>query len=161
MNLSSLVPLLVQNIKIPVIAAGGLMNAKGIVAALAAGASAAQMGTAFLCCPEAGIHPLYKKILLDTTEDKTVLTRAFSGKLARGIINPFIIRMQSHEHAILDYSIQNALTAGMRKEASNQKNTSFMSMWAGQSAYLCKNIAVAQLISELDREVINLLKDSN
>lgn len=148
-GVSSLVPLIVEHTKIPVIAAGGIMNGKGIAAALASGASAVQMGTAFLCCTESGIHPLYKKILLSSKQDNTTLTRAFSGKLARGIINQFIIRMQSHENEILDYPIQNKLTSAMRKEANKQNNIDFMSMWAGQAAHLCKVLSAAELIESL------------
>ncbi len=160
-SLSSLVSLLIENIKTPIIAAGGVMNAKGIATSLILGASAIQMGTAFLCCAESGIHPLYKKLLLSTTQDNTTLTRAFSGKLARGIENKFSIRMQSHEKNILDYPIQNALTSGMRKESARQNNIDFMSMWAGQAAYLCKALSAAQLIEELNSEVITLLKQSS
>lgn len=159
-SVSSLVPLLVQDIRVPIIAAGGLMDAKGTIAALTAGASAVQMGTAFLCCTESGIHPLYKKLLLNTTQDNTTLTRGFSGKLARGIINPFITRMQPHEDDILDYPIQNALTTAMRKEANRQGNVDFMSMWAGQSAHLCRNVPAIQFIQELNDEIIKFLKES-
>lgn len=157
-SISSLIPLLVEHIKIPIIAAGGMMNAKKIVESLTLGATAVQMGTAFLCCPESGIHPLYKKLLLNTSQDNTTLTRAFSGKLARGIINKFITSMQSHEKNILDYPIQNALTSAMRKEAAKQNNIDFMSMWAGQAAYLCKALPATQLIEKLNSEVIALLK---
>ena len=100
-------------------------------------------------------------LLLNAEQDNTTLTRAFSGKLARGIINKFITRMQSHENNILDYPIQNALTSAMRKESAKQNNVDFMSMWAGQAAYLCKALPVAQLIEELNREVIALLKQSS
>lgn len=155
---SSFVPLLVEHIKIPVIAAGGIMNAKEILASLSLGAAAAQMGTAFLCCAESGIHPLYKKLLLNISHDNTTLTRGFSGKLARGIVNKFIIRMQSYEKNILSYPLQNTLTSSMRKESAKQNNTEFMSMWAGQAAYLCKALSATQLIEELSREVIALLK---
>ncbi len=157
-SVSSLVSLLIEHIKIPVIAAGGIMNAKGIIELLILGASAVQMGTAFLCCTESGIHPLYKKLLLSLSKDNTTLTRAFSGKLARGIANEFITKMQSHEKYILDYPIQNTLTRAMRQTAAKQNNTEFMSMWAGQAAYLCKTLPAAQLIEELNREVITLLK---
>jgi nitronate monooxygenase len=160
MSISSLIPLLIENIKIPVIAAGGIMTAKDIIKLLTLGASAVQMGTAFLCCLESGIHPLYKKLLLNISHDNTdhtILTRAFSGKLARGIVNKFITRMQVHEKNILDYPMQNALTSAMRKEAAKQNNTDFMSMWAGQAAQFCKALPAAQLIGELNNEVITLL----
>lgn len=140
-------------IKTPLIAAGGIMDAKGIVASLNSGASAVQMGTAFLCCLESGIHPLYKALLLSSKTDNTTLTRAFSGKLARGIDNKFIQRMRQYENDILDYPIQNTLTSPMRKEAAIKNLTDFMSLWAGQGACLCKEVPAAQLIRELGYEV--------
>ena len=149
-NIRSFIPLLAEHIKIPIIAAGGIMDAKGILTSVTSGAAAVQMGTAFLCCTESGIHPLYKKFLLSSTQDNTTLTRAFSGKLARGINNKFITRMQAHEKEILDYPIQNKLTSGMRKEAGKQNNIDFMSMWAGQSAHLCREISAEELIEELN-----------
>jgi nitronate monooxygenase len=148
-KLSDLVPDLIHHTKIPIIAAGGIMDAKGISAALALGASAVQLGTVFLTCTESGIHPSYKQELLNTMQDSTTLTRVFSGKLARGINNKFISRMKLHETTILDYPIQNALTVPMRKEAAKKNSTDFMSMWAGQSAYLCENLSVAELIKKL------------
>lgn len=156
-SISLLVPPIVKRIKIPVIAAGAIMDARGIYTEIKSGASAVQMGTAFLCCPESGIHPLYKQSLLNAKQDATVLTRAFSGKLARGLVNKFTIRMQLHENAILDYPIQNALTSIMRKEAGRKNITDFMSMWAGQSAHLCKALPASQFIQELNNEMLDLV----
>lgn len=156
-SLSPFIQLLVVNTNVPIIAAGGIMDAKGIAASLMLGACAVQMGTAFLCCMESGIHPLYKKILLNSLHDNTTLTRAFSGKLARGINNKFIMRMDLNKKDILDYPIQNSLTRAMRKEAEKQNNTDFMSMWAGQSAYLCKKLSASEFIQELNDEVIEEL----
>lgn len=158
MSLSSLTALLYENITVPIIAAGGIMNARAMADVLALGASAVQMGTVFLSCLESGIHPHYKKLLLNLTEGNTALTRAFSGKLARGITNEFMIRMQSHESSILDYPIQNALTQAMRKEACKQNKTGFMSLWAGQSAYLCKELSATQLVQTLNNEMIELIR---
>ena len=157
-GLGSLLPQLVDHIKRPIIAAGGIMDGRGIVAALTLGASGVQMGTAFLTCKESGIHPNYKDILLASLQDNTTLTRAFSGKLARGIKNTFIARMQDYLDDILDYPIQNALTIGMRKEAMKQGSTDFMSMWAGQTAYLCKDLPAAEVMHVLNDEVTKLLK---
>lgn len=159
-SVSLLVPQIIKHINIPVIAAGGIMDAKGVYSAIKSGASAIQMGTAFLCCPESGIHPLYKYVLLNTKGDTTTLTRAFSGKLARGFINKFIIRMQSQADTILDYPIQNALTFMMRKEAGNKNINDFMSMWAGQDAYLCKDQPASQLIQMLNDEILALINNS-
>lgn len=157
-GISLLVPSVVKHITIPVIAAGGIMDAKGIYESIKSGASAVQMGTAFLCCNESGIHPLYKELLLNTTNDNTTLTRAFSGKLARGLINKFVLRMQTHDD-ILNYPIQNALTSSMRKAARKNNLTDFMSMWAGQGAHLCKSVPAAQLVHELDDEISLIIKN--
>ena len=148
-SIPSLIAQIINEIHIPVVASGGIMDSQGVNAMLSKGAAAVQMGTAFLTCVESGIHAGYKKALLSLTEDETSLTTAFSGKLARGIHNQFIESMANHQNDILDYPIQNAFTRSMRQEASMQNNTEFMSMWAGQCAYKCKPISVAQLINEL------------
>lgn len=158
-EINELTKLFTAEMNTPIIAAGGIMNAKNIFDQLTLGASAVQMGTAFLCCNESGIHPDYKKILLSQTQDETVLTRAFSGKLARGIKNKFTVRMQPHEHDLLDYPIQNALTKGMRKEAEKQNDTEFMSLWAGQFAYLCETLSAEQLVQQLDHEIACLCRN--
>ncbi len=156
-SISTLLPLLVQHVKIPVIAAGGIMDAQGIVASLKQGALGVQMGSAFLCCSESGAHPSYKKLLLEASDDKTTLTRAFSGKLARGVTNNFITRMRGFEDEILDYPIQNKLTGAMRREAARQSKTDFMSLWAGQSAYLCRDCSASGLMQEMVNDVGNIL----
>ena len=86
----SLVPQVVEHVNIPVVAAGGVMDGRGLVAALALGAQGVQMGTKFLGSKESGIHPLYKKALFESTEEQTVITKNFSGRPARGIKNKFI-----------------------------------------------------------------------
>lgn len=158
-NTALLTSLITKHIKIPVIAAGGIMDAKGVYMAMKSGASGVQMGTAFLCCHESGINPLYKQSLLNNKHDTTTLTRAFSGKLARGLLNKFIIRMQSHENTILDYPIQNALTSIMRKEAGKKNTNDFMSMWAGQGAHLCKVLPASKLIKMLNDDMLALIKN--
>ncbi|ARG96554.1 NAD(P)H-dependent flavin oxidoreductase [Legionella micdadei] len=148
-GLLSLLPQITKYVKIPVIAAGGIMEKKAISAAYLLGASGVQMGTAFLTCTESEIHPMYKQALLETKKDNTILTTAFSGRLARGIRNKFIERMSAHAKDILPFPVQNAMTRAMRIEAGKKNCTDFMSMWAGQSAHLCKEISVAELIREL------------
>ncbi|KTD72703.1 NAD(P)H-dependent flavin oxidoreductase [Legionella tucsonensis] len=152
-GLFSLIPQFVDQIKIPIIAAGGIMDGRGIIAATYLGAEGIQMGTAFLSCFESGIPDAYKQVLLTQQHDNTVLARAFSGKLARGIRNQFIERMESRIINILDYPIQNTLTSMMRKKAKEQNNIEFMSMWAGQSAQLCRNTSANELIRALVLEV--------
>lgn len=155
-GLFSLLPQLVDKLKIPIIAAGGIMDGRGIIAATDLGAEGVQMGTAFLTCSEAGIPEGYKNTLLNQCQDNTVLTRAFSGKLARGIRNKFIERMDEKKTNILNYPIQNALTTTMRKKAKEEQNIDFMSMWSGQSAPLCRKLRASELIKTLIIEVESL-----
>ena len=145
-----LVPQLVDNIKLPIIASGGIMDGSAIAAQLKSGASGVQMGTAFLGCPETGINPKYKKLLLSASSDSTTLTRGFSGKFARGVNNRFIKNMQ---HAkILEYPIQNALTQTMRTAAKQQGNTDYMSLWAGQSLHMIRQSPAAELMQQFIAE---------
>ena len=94
----------------PVIASGAIMDGRDIAAALAAGALAVQMGTAFLACPESGASAAYKQALLAATQDRTLITRAFSGRPARGLRNEFVDLMENNDAALLPYPWQNALT---------------------------------------------------
>lgn len=111
------------------IAAGGLMNATDIDRALKAGAHAVQLGTAFLTCVEAGTSAPYRRALLANENRNTELTRIYSGRIARGLVTPFMKEMQSKE--ILPFPMQNTLTRFLRN-ASNQKDTDrFLSMWSG------------------------------
>lgn len=151
----SLVPQLIDNIKIPVIAAGGIMDGRGIIAAMNLGALAVQMGSAFLTCHESGINKKYKEKLLQTTQNNTTLTHVFSGRYARGIKNKFIERMQPYAENILAYPIQNALTRSMRKEADKQNNIEFMSMWVGQNAHLCEDLSAGELVKRLADEMVH------
>ena len=148
-GLISLIPQITEKVKIPIIAAGGIMDRKGIKSIISLGAAGVAMGTAFLTTHESGIHPKYKRALLKYDHDFTILTKAFSGKLARGIYNTFIKRMEKYTDKILDYPIQNKLTQLMRKEASAKNNEEFMSMWAGQGMPLCKSQSVEELMQDL------------
>ncbi|WP_019218061.1 NAD(P)H-dependent flavin oxidoreductase [Legionella tunisiensis] len=154
LELTELLSLLKVQVKIPVIAAGGIMNSEHIAKTLTLGAAGIQMGTAFLTCLESGIHPKYKEALLTCQKDNTVLTMAFSGKFARGIRNKFTERLANQQSAILAYPIQNALTRSMRVEAAKQNCPDFMALWAGQAAYLCQEKSAADLVRELTNEII-------
>ena len=88
-------------------------------------------------------------MLLSRAPLETVLTTAFSGKLSRGIRNQFTVRMPNHQKDIIDYPIQNALTQSMHKVAAKQNNTDFMSMWAGEFFYECRDISATALMNEL------------
>jgi nitronate monooxygenase len=151
----SLVPQLVDAVRVPVIASGGIMDGRGIVAALALGASAVQMGTAFLVCNESGAPEAYKNAILSAREDQTRITRAFSGRPARGIENRFMteVEFNHNDDAILPFAIQNALTRPLRTEAGKQGRAEFLSLWAGQGVRLARRQSVAELVARLAREV--------
>jgi len=150
----SLVPQVVDAVEVPVIASGGIMDGRGIVAALALGASAVQMGTAFLTCHEAGIPDAYKQAILAAHEDQTRITRAFSGRPARGIVNRFMTEIDSDEHdVILSFPLQNALTRPLRTAAAKQGRAEFLSLWAGQGVRLARRQSAEELIARLAKEI--------
>ncbi|KIL72896.1 NAD(P)H-dependent flavin oxidoreductase [Bacillus badius] len=160
-GLMALLPQVVQEVSIPVIAAGGIMNGQGIAAALCLGASAAQLGTAFLVTEESGAHPLHKEAILAADEKEAVLTKAFSGKTARGISNHFIQDMQGHEEVFLPYPLQNTLTQSMRKQAGKQNNKEYMSLWSGQGTRLSKKQTADELVASLLEETDAALLAAN
>lgn len=148
-GLMSLIPQATDVLRIPVIAAGGIMDHRGIKAARVLGAEAVQMGTAFLTTEESGAHALHKQAVLQAKEENIVLTKAFSGKKARGVENEFIQKMAPYENHLPPYPIQNTLTKGLRKEAAKKQNKEFMSLWCGQSPRLSKRKTVQTLMKEL------------
>lgn len=154
----ALVPQIVDCVGIPVVAAGGIADGRGIVAAVALGAAGVQMGTAFLTMQESGAHMLHKQAVLASHDDSTSLTRAFSGKPARGIRNAFMAQMEAYESTILPYPVQNAFTQDIRKAAGMQGKSEYMSLWAGQASPLAKQETVAAFMERLDREVAQVLQ---
>jgi len=151
-GLMALVPQIADAVKIPLIAAGGIMDGRGIAASFALGAEAVQLGTAFLTCAESGIHPEYKRRLLAATDDSTRLTRTFSGRYARGIVNDFMERMRPFEKDVPAYPVQNALTADLRQAAVKQNRMEYYSMWAGQGAGMSRALPAAELVAKLVEE---------
>ena len=145
----ALVPQMVDAVSVPVIASGGIMDGRGIVAAVALGASGVQLGTAFLTCPESGAPPPHKASIHAARDDTTMLTRAFSGRLARGIVNEFAAAMRGHEDELLPYPAQNNLTRAMRTAAAKQGSADYLSLWAGQAAPLAREIPAAELLAQL------------
>jgi len=148
----SLVPQIVDAVRVPVIAAGGIMDGRGIAAALMLGAAGVQMGTAFLTCADSGVSEDYKKLLRHAREDQTRVTRIYSGKPARGLVNEFMRRLGPVEAEIPAYPIQNALTGPIRAAARKAGRTEFMSLWAGQGARMSRGLPVAELVATLVRE---------
>ncbi|HLR42378.1 MAG TPA: nitronate monooxygenase [Pseudogracilibacillus sp.] len=149
----SLIPQVADHVTIPVVAAGGIMDGRGILAALTLGAEAVQMGTAFLTTEESGANPLHKEIITESSEDNIAVTKGFSGKAARGVKNEFIEKTAGHEGEFLPYPLQNSLTSPLRKEAAKQKRTELMSLWAGQSPRLSKQQTVKTLMENLIEEI--------
>ena len=132
--LNELLPEIIASVRLPVIAAGGIANKETMADMLAAGAQAIQIGTVLLASDESGAHPLYKQAVLEAEKGCTVLTKSFSGKMARGIRNRFIHELS--ELPLAPYPFQNDLTKEIRKEAAKQGNTDFMSLWAGENVHL-------------------------
>jgi nitronate monooxygenase len=142
-----------REVRIPVIASGAIMDGADIARMLRIGASAVQMGTAFIPCAESGAAAVYKRALLDAASDDTTVTRAFSGRPARGIVNGFIRQVTGREKDILSFPLQNTLTRQMRKAAAQQGNAEYLSMWAGRGVTRCRAMPAADLIATLVREI--------
>ncbi len=138
-----------SKIKIPLIAAGGIMSREDIRRALTKGAQAVQMGTAFLACKEAGTSAPYRKKLLETSERTTRTTRAFSGRLARGIENRFMTEMEKRSEAILPFPAQNKFTRDLRNASTAKGLPDFLSLWSGTGAGELFTGPVSELISSL------------
>src|SRR5207248_2557686 len=114
-------------------------------AMMAAGASAVQLGTAFLVSPESGAPEAHKRAILAAKSDTTVITRAFSGRPARGLTNAFIDAVAGKEEAILPYPMQNALTRAMRTAAAKLGAAGYLSLWAGQGAARARAVPAGEL----------------
>ncbi len=136
-------------VAVPVIASGGIMDGRDAAAALRAGAAAVQLGTAFLPCPESGAPDAYKRALLAAKADTTVITRAFSGRPARGLKNAFIAMVDGKEDAILPFRQQNDLTRPMRNAAGAQGVADYISLWAGQGVARSRAMPAADLVKTL------------
>jgi nitronate monooxygenase len=150
----ALVPQAADAVKVPVVASGGIMDGRGIAAALALGAAGVQMGTAFLTTAEAGIPEAYKNAILGAREHQTRITRAFSGRQARGIVNRFMTEIDRPEtaEALLPFPLQNALTRPLRDAAAQQGRAEFLSLWAGQGLSLARRQPAAALVERLAAE---------
>lgn len=149
-GLTALVPQVVDAVEVPVIATGGIADARGIAAALMLGASAVQIGTGLLRCPEAGLPPAWSAALAMTQPEHTMLTRAFSGRAGRSIATEYV-RAAARPTAPVPapYPVQRGLTAAMREEAVVKDDLRCMQVWAGQAAALALARPAMELVQEL------------
>jgi nitronate monooxygenase len=149
----SLVPRVVDLVDVPVIAAGGIADARGVVAAFALGAEAVQMGTAFLACEESGAGRLHREALRGAEAGHTALTRGFTGRLARGIHNRLLEELSRSGVEILPYPLQRFLVRNLATAAEAAGRPDLLQLWAGQSAPLSRFTEVTKLLSSLVEEV--------
>lgn len=145
----ALVPQVADRVKLPVIASGGIMDGRGVLASLALGAEGVQMGSAFLTTAESSAHHKHKEALIHSTDESTVMTTAFSGRPARGIKNTFIEEMEQYADLIPPYPVQNNLTKNMRNVAAKQAKIEYMSLWAGQAASLGRLETARELMKRI------------
>lgn len=148
----ALVPQVVDAVRVPVLASGGIMDGRGIVAALALGASAVQLGTAFLTCDECGVADAWKDAVLAAQAEGTRTTRAFSGRPARGIVNRAMTELEAAPDAILPYPYQNGLTRPLRTAAAQAGRAELLSLWAGQGAPMARREPAGALVRRLVEE---------
>jgi len=154
-GLFALLPQVADRVHIPVIAAGGIADARGIRAAFALGASAVQIGTAYLLCPEAEIAPLHRQALEQAGDTATAITTLFSGRPARGIVNRFMRESGFLPDAALPFPYAGTLVAPLRRASEKAGTTDCMQMWAGQAAALAKPMDAEELTRTLASEALN------
>ncbi|WP_161597122.1 NAD(P)H-dependent flavin oxidoreductase [Dyadobacter flavalbus] len=133
-GLMALLPQIAAAVSVPVIAAGGLYNDQTIKAAFTLGAAGVQLGSIFLACDESAASEVYKEAVISSGDTSTALTKAFSGRWARGIRNGFMEQMEQSGLEIPYYTYQNSLTSAMRTYGQQHNLRDYISLWAGQSA---------------------------
>ncbi|APR83372.1 Enoyl-[acyl-carrier-protein] reductase [Minicystis rosea] len=153
----SLIPQVVDAVSAPVVAAGGVADGRGVAAALALGASGVQVGTAFLATHESGAPPVHKAILGQPVSRRTALTRAFSGRLARGIVNRLLTELRPLEPELPPYPLQNWLMSSIRRVGFERGLPEYLALWAGQAAPLARRRSAEEclqaLVAETERVV--------
>jgi nitronate monooxygenase len=154
----ALTRLIVRSVQVPVVAAGGIMDGAGVAAVLALGAQAAQMGTAFITCPESGASQVHKDALLAAKEDDSRITEKFSGKPARGLVNRFMREMADKPQ--LPFPAQNSVTGKLRVASAKAGKADCVALWSGQAAPLSRKLPAAELIRTLEQETIAALRAS-
>ncbi len=149
-GLFALLPAVVDAVRVPVVGTGGIADARGVAAALALGASAAQIGTGFLRCPEAKLNPAWADALGRTAPEDTMLSRAFSGRAGRSIATAYARAAAASDAPVpAPYPVQRALTAAMRGAATKEGDVQRMQAWAGQSAAMASTEPAGELVRRL------------
>ncbi|WP_409341990.1 NAD(P)H-dependent flavin oxidoreductase [Paenibacillus sp. MBLB4367] len=155
----ALVPQIADAVRVPVAAAGGIMDGRGLVAALALGAQGVQLGTRFLTAAESGAHPAYRAALLAADEESTTITTAFSGRPARGIRNAFIRTFEQAGVAPLPFPSQNTATRDIRNAVAEGHNAEYMSLWAGQGTpLLTDGQSAGEIVTDIMEQAQRLLR---
>ena len=154
----ALVPQVVDAVDVPVIAAGGIADGRGIAAAFALGASAVQVGTAYLFCPEAKVSPLHRSALKSAHDDDTALTNVFTGRPARGLINRVVAEVGPMSEDAPAFPLAGGALAPVRAAAEASGSSDFTPLWAGQSASLGREMPASQLTQVLASEALERLK---
>jgi nitronate monooxygenase len=153
MGTLSLVPQVVDAVRAPVVAAGGIADGRGVAAVLALGASGAQIGTAFLACEESNATDHHRETLHSERAWQTVLTRGNSGRLGRGLATPVSDAYETTSGRPLPYPLQSQLSRALREAAESKGRMEFTPLWAGQSARLVRERHAGTLIERLVAEV--------
>ncbi|HET9070204.1 MAG TPA: nitronate monooxygenase family protein [Amaricoccus sp.] len=153
----ALVPQVVDAVSVPVIAAGGIADGRGIAAAFALGASAVQIGTAYLFSPEATIAPLHRKALHEDRRRETAITNVFTGRPARGILNRVMRELGPVSALAPAFPLAGGALAPLRAAAEPKGSDDFMSLWSGQSAALGRDLPAAELTRALAAEALSTL----
>jgi nitronate monooxygenase len=154
----ALVPQVVDAVKVPVVAAGGIADARGILAAFALGAAAVQIGTAYLHCPEAQISPLHRQALKDAKDNETAITNVFTGRPARAIVNRLVREVGPMSDVAPEFPLAAAAIAPLRAKSETVGSVDFTPVWSGQSARLGRAIPAADLTRQLAAEASRNLR---
>lgn len=154
----TLIPEVADAVRIPVIAAGGIADGRGLVAALALGAEGILMGTRFVATRESTAVETYKKALLERPADATTITDRFSGRYARVLRNDFVDRYRRSGAPVLPFGLHGAAARDIYEEAAAQANADYLPMWAGQGVGLIRNLpGAAEVVETTIREARQLL----